>query len=105
MEPPVWTIMAAVPSFTFVLAAVTPGNSPVNQLRSGCHRLDIGQSHLSLRRGVGLQVEQTRGALWGGSISETRLSTVGTLELVMEKLPLGKEEGTRDLRFQPFNLL
>lgn len=77
MEASAWTIVTAV----------TLGNSPINQLRSGCHRLDIGQSGGS----VGLEVGQTGG---GGSMSETGLYTVGTLGLVMGKPLLGKEEGT-----------
>lgn len=107
MDPSVWAIVATVPSSeaahdcTFVRCC-NLGNSPINQLRSGCHRLDIGQSPLLGRPGVGLEVEQTQGGLggWGVSISGTGHSAVGTLGLVMGKLLLGKEEGTRDIRFQ-----
>lgn len=68
MEPSVWTIMATVPPFTFVLAAVTLGNSPINQLCSGCHRLDLGQSHLSLRGRPGSRTNP-RGLVGGGGPS------------------------------------
>lgn len=92
MDPSLWAIVATVPSSeaahgcTFVRRC-NLGNSPINQLCSGCHRLDIGQSPLLGRPGVGLE-----GELGGVSISGTGHSTVGTLGLVMGKLLLGKEE-------------